>query len=108
MRLPNYLRTYRKRSGLSQREVATLVGVSHGAQISRYERFTRIPPLPQAVALGVIFHVPVDTLFVGTIRTAEQDTARRLGRLVARLEAAAPSPARDRKLAVLRAARERT
>ncbi len=103
MRLPNYLRTYRKRSGLSQREVAMLVGVSHGAQVSRYERFTRIPPLPQAIAFGVIYHVPIDVLFAGTIETAGQDTTRRLSTIVRHMEAAPPSPTRDRKLAALRA-----
>ncbi len=106
MQLPNYLRTYRKRSGLSQREVGFLLGARFGTHVSRYERFTRIPPLPSAVALGVVFHAPLDTLFAGTVRAAEQDTARRIARLIRRLEAAEPSRVRDRKLAALRSVTE--
>ncbi len=35
-KLANYLRAYRKRSGLSQSEVAYLLGCKNGAQVSRY------------------------------------------------------------------------
>ena len=43
-KLENYLRTYRKRSGLTQREVAFLVGCRNGAQVSRYERRREAAP----------------------------------------------------------------
>lgn len=108
MRLPNYLLTYRKRSGLSQREIGYLLGARYGTQVSRYERFTRIPPLPTAIALCVIYRQPLDALFTGTIRTAEQDTDRRVAQLVRHLDRMPQTAARDRKLAALRAARERT
>ncbi len=104
MQLPNYLRTYRKRSGLSQREVGFLLGARYGTHVSRYERFTRLPPLPSAIALGLVFHAPLNVLFAGTLRAAEQDTVRRIARLIRRLEAAAPSRVRDTKLAALRSA----
>ncbi len=40
-----YLRTYRKRSGLTQSEVARLLGLESGQLISRYERLDRSPNL---------------------------------------------------------------
>src|ERR1700756_3249558 len=36
-RLPNYLRAQRRKSGLSQNEIAYLLGRMNGAQVSRYE-----------------------------------------------------------------------
>lgn len=44
-KLDNYLRTYRKKLGLTQREVAFLLGCHSGAKVSRYERSARIPLL---------------------------------------------------------------
>ena len=45
--LENYLRTYRKRSNLSQDEVAFLLGCRGGTKVSRYERHARKPNLEQ-------------------------------------------------------------
>src|SRR2546429_9576493 len=66
-KLENYLRTYRKRSGLTQREVAFLVGCRNGAQVSRYEKRRRLPPLRTALACEAAFGVPVAELFAGTL-----------------------------------------
>jgi DNA-binding XRE family transcriptional regulator len=52
-RLENYLRSYRKKSGLTQREVAFLLGWDDGAQISRYEKRERRPPIETALAFKV-------------------------------------------------------
>src|SRR2546421_227517 len=60
-RLENYLRTYRKRSGLTQREVAFLLGSKNGAQLSRYEKQRRLPPLRTALAF-VVFEDPRQVL----------------------------------------------
>jgi len=64
-RLSNYLRAYRKRAGLTQRDVALLLGNSDGAQLSRYEKQHRIPPLETAIAFEVIYKAPVAELFAG-------------------------------------------
>ena len=59
----NYLLTHRKRSALSQEEVAFLLGAQSGAKVCRYERFLREPSLQTALALEVIFDRPVAELF---------------------------------------------
>src|SRR5437660_10555182 len=64
-RLQNYLRTYRRKSGLTQQEVAFLLGRKNGAQLSRYEKRQHLPPLRTALACEAIFHVPVAELFGG-------------------------------------------
>jgi transcriptional regulator with XRE-family HTH domain len=64
-RLPNYLRSNRKRLGLSQEEVAFLLGTTNGAKVCRYERFSRLPSLETALACEVIFKISTRELFSG-------------------------------------------
>ena len=64
-KLPNYLRMYRRRSGLSQEEAALLLGYPNGQQVSRWERFTRQPSLQTILAYEAVFGVPVRELLAG-------------------------------------------
>lgn len=63
--LANYLHVYRKKTGLSQREIGFLVGYLKEAAISRHERFHSLPPLLTALAYEAIFRVPVGDIFSG-------------------------------------------
>jgi transcriptional regulator with XRE-family HTH domain len=90
-RLNNYLRTYRKRSGLSQGEVAFLLGCHHGAKVSRYERNARQPTLKTALAYEAVFGVPVRELFAGIFEKVLGMTKKRARVLARRLSAAAPT-----------------
>jgi transcriptional regulator with XRE-family HTH domain len=101
-RLPNYLRTYRRRSGLSQTEVAFLLGCRSGSKVSRYEHFARQPDFLTVCACAVIFHVSVQELFSGTFQRAERETKKRAQLLLRKLEQADPSALTSRKLKVLR------
>src|SRR3989442_15572245 len=85
-KLENYLRTYRKRSGLSQREVAFLVGCRNGAQVSRYKRRRRLPPRRRALACEAAFGVPVSELFAGLREAAGKAVGERLLALKSKLE----------------------
>ena len=84
--LKNYLRTYRRKSGLTQREVAFLLGRKNGAQFSRYEKYHCLPPLRMALACEAIFHVPVSKLFGGVNDTVSREVAGRIEALGTRLE----------------------
>src|SRR3989442_840206 len=97
-KLENYLRTYRKRSGLSQREVAFLVGCRNGAQVSRYEKRRRLPPLRTALACEAAFGVPVSELFAGLREAAGKAVGERLLALKSKLETGA-AQGRDARLA---------
>ncbi|MBV9760290.1 MAG: helix-turn-helix transcriptional regulator [Acidobacteriaceae bacterium] len=68
----NYLRAHRRTRGLSQRELALLVGYKNEWQVSRHELAKTIPPLTIALAYEVVFEVPVAQLFkeVHSIATA--------------------------------------
>ena len=76
-KLANYLRAYRKRSGLSQSEVAYLLGCKNAAQVSRYERRRHMPPLRTALAFQAALDTPLSELYAGTYESvAKQVTAR--------------------------------
>ena len=54
-KIPSYIRTHRRRWGLTQKELARLLGAKSGTQVSRYERLQRKPTLDTAFACQVIF-----------------------------------------------------
>ncbi len=90
--LPNYVRSQRKRLGLSQDAVAFLLGVESGAQVSRYENFTRMPTLETALALEIILKKPARELFGGLYRDLEVKVAGRAAVLEARKKSVTPKP----------------
>jgi DNA-binding XRE family transcriptional regulator len=59
----NYLRSYRLRWGLSQVELATLLGWDRPEVISRIEKKQRPPSLRLAIACFILFRTQVDELF---------------------------------------------
>ncbi len=102
-KLDNYLRTYRKKLGLTQREVSFLLGCHGEAKVSRYERSGRIPDLKTIFAYEVIFQKPARELFAGIYERAERETLRRVRQLVSRLRKRQESPILARMIADLRA-----
>jgi transcriptional regulator with XRE-family HTH domain len=102
-KLDNYLRTYRKKLGLTQREVAFLLGSHSGAKVSRYERSGRIPSVRTIFAYEAIFQKPARELFAGIYARAERETLRKIRMLVSRLRNRQESPVLARKIAGLRA-----
>jgi transcriptional regulator with XRE-family HTH domain len=85
-RLDNYLLTFRKRSGLTQREVAFLLGCENGAQVSRYEKRRRLPPLETALACEAVFGAQVSELFAGLRDAARKEVGKRVLALKSQLE----------------------
>ena len=101
-KLPNHLRVHRKRLGLSQDEVAFLLGWRDASQPSRYEHFSRVPSLRTAMALAVILQVSVFELFPGEYQKVETAVWRQAQRLEARLATESPDQPTARKLALLK------
>ena len=69
--LVNYLRAQRKRVGLSQRELAFLLGYASEDAISKHELFQSVPPLIMAFGYQAIFRVPISDLFAGLREAVE-------------------------------------
>ena len=100
--LESYLRTYRKRSGFSQDEVAFLLGSASGAKVSRYERLARQPSLRTVFAYEVIFRAPLRDLFAGLYQKVEEMTFARARLLAQKLAKEKARRATPRKLDALR------
>jgi transcriptional regulator with XRE-family HTH domain len=62
-RFTNHLRFHRKRSGLSQSELARLIGYPNGTAVSRHERLSAVPPLDAVLRYQVVFRVEISVLF---------------------------------------------
>lgn len=84
-RLPVYLYSFRKESGLNQRELAELLGCGERGVVSRQERLQRIPSLTMAIMYSVILGKPISVLFAGLVEVAEVATEQRLRVLKASL-----------------------
>jgi len=101
-KLTNYLKTYRKRACLTQDEMAFLLGAIDGSKVSHYERFTRVPELPTALAYEIIFGAQTDQLFAGLYEGVQHQVRERASVLVQRHESRLLTPASKRKLTALR------
>ena len=98
----NYLRAHRKKSGLSQRELAILVGYVNEFQISRHERSVAPPPFLVSLAYSAVFGVSVAEIFTGFHSVVTQSVWRNLEKmkteLIGRTEGENPSRAIRQKL----------
>ena len=90
--LQNYLLMCRRRTGLSQEDVAYLLGSSRETTISRHESFQRLPELSIACGYEVIYRIPVHGLFVGHFRATEAQIQERARKLLSKLEADPKGP----------------
>ena len=80
-RLSNYIRTHRKRAGLSQRELARILDYDTKVSVFRHERVLALPPLLAAIGYEVLFSVPISELFAGMREAVEQTVEDRLSEL---------------------------
>lgn len=96
--LPNYLKMFRKRSGLSQRELAYLLGGKTGSKVSRYEHGRRLPAFETLLAYEVVFRVGLDALFRGAHLSSAKRVRARAQRLSRKLDALPLTPSIKHKL----------
>jgi DNA-binding XRE family transcriptional regulator len=102
--LQNYLRTYRRRSFLSQDEVAFLLGAKTGTRVTRHEGANRIPKMETALGYEVLFGVPLRELFASEAHKVETIIRQRLPELIRKAEEKGES---REKLSFLRSLSER-
>ena len=86
-KLDNYLRVYRQRAGLSQKEMSFLLGWQDAAQVSRYEKRRRKPTLGVALDYHKALGIPVEDLFAGLSDQSADRVDPRINQLIARLKA---------------------
>ncbi len=54
--IPNHLRRFRKQMGLTQVEVATLLGLAYTTRVTKWEQGSSIPSLHNLFKLSAIYH----------------------------------------------------
>jgi DNA-binding XRE family transcriptional regulator len=84
-RLPNYIRVHRRRAGLSQHELGTVIGYQDAAGVARHEKSLIAPTLELAISYELIFRVPVSEIFAGLRDDVAAEVEFRLARLEQRL-----------------------
>lgn len=84
--IESYLRTHRKRSGLRQDDIAFLLGLNGGYEVSRYEQLDRVPPLKSVFGMQVLFNALPHELYPGLYARVEKMTRQRIRALAATLE----------------------
>ena len=100
--LAHYLRSHRKRLGLSQDELAWLMGCASGSKVSKYERFFCEPSLKAVLAYEIVFRVPARQLFAGIFEAVQMVTTRRARALIKQFERSRNGARATAKLAALR------
>ena len=87
-KLKIYLQTLRKRAGLTQDELAFLLGCRCGAQISQYESLSQDPGLKKVFAFQLLFGVPAQEIFPDIFQRVQDDTFMRVQLLSQKLNRA--------------------
>jgi transcriptional regulator with XRE-family HTH domain len=100
-KLQNYVRSYRRRSGLSQEELAFLLGCQNGSKVSRYECFERVPALETALAYEAVFGASTRELFAGVYEQTLTTIQERAKLLAQRLAQSKSDTATTRKIELL-------
>ncbi len=83
--MPTYLKTHRKRWGLSQDEVARLAGCQNRVSVAQYEGLRALPTLETAFALQALFGVPAHEIFPGTYLKVENEVKSRASGMLGEL-----------------------
>jgi transcriptional regulator with XRE-family HTH domain len=71
-----YLRTHRRIWGLTQRELAPLMGFKSADHVSRIETGSRPPTLQTALACQVLFGIPPSAMFPHAYEVVEERVVR--------------------------------
>ncbi|HKY31671.1 MAG TPA: hypothetical protein VJV23_03970 [Candidatus Polarisedimenticolia bacterium] len=101
--LENYLIRHRKRSRLTQAELAYLLGVSDGTKVCHHEVFTKRPSVRSVFIYEILFDAPARDLFAGHYEEARRLTLKRIAVLIESIARKEKDPFRAHKVAFLRA-----
>jgi len=102
----NYLRSYRLRWGLSQGELAKLLGWKRAEVISRIEKKIRQPTLKLVIACFILFGAPAAELFPDISASIETDVMARVWEMYEKIQGD-PSRKTRMKIELLEGAIER-
>ena len=79
--IASYLRSHRRKSGLSQKDLAQILGSIGEIQVSRHERSVAVASLLTALGYEAVFKVPISELFPGLYETVAAGIEDRLAKM---------------------------
>ena len=80
--IPNRLKRYRRSRGLSQKEVAQILGLKDASMISRWENGQGMPSMLNALKLALLYRIWTDTLYVDLLDALKGEIQNREDALV--------------------------
>lgn len=93
--LVNYVRAHRRRAGLSQHELGTILGYHSYGAVARHEHFSALPPFLTALGYEIVFQAPVGEIFPGVRETVEYAVEKSLVEFEANLKERSRTSAKD-------------
>ena len=93
-RTQNLMRVLRRRMGLTQREIAFLLGYESESHVSRLESGSRTPRLPELLVIELVFGAAAAAMFPHVHRAVTDIVRGRLERLRRRTKRLKPAPPR--------------
>src|SRR5262245_61384933 len=79
----NRLRKYRRARGLSQRDVARILGFADPTSLSHWEQGIRLPSARNLFRLAALYRTLVDALYIDTLRRIRKDVQRQEAKMLA-------------------------
>jgi len=71
--IPNVLKEHRKARGLTQQQVAHLLGLKDPTWISHWEKGDVLPNLVSAIRLSTLYQTTIDTLFTDLVEAVRRE-----------------------------------
>ena len=75
--IPNRLKRYRRSRGLSQKDVARILGLKNSSMISRWEKGLALPSTLNAFKLALIYRSWTDTLYTDLLVSLKGEIQKR-------------------------------
>jgi transcriptional regulator with XRE-family HTH domain len=97
----NYLKLVRKRSSLTQSDIAALLNLSDYSNICRWERGHHSPNMDALMLYHLLFDVPIETLFDRQKSEYRATILERIRAYLLRLKALDPDPKLIRRMGYL-------
>lgn len=97
------LRSYRKKTCLSQQDVAELFGNKDVSQISRYETCPITPQMEISLLYHLIFNVPMNMFFARQKEELRKKLVLRIPNVIHELNCVSPNDLTDEKITFLNA-----
>lgn len=83
------IRYQRRKSGLTQREIAEILGTVRDQQVARHENTRALPSFLVAIGYEIVFRASIEELFPGAYETVRQGVEERLAEVKQRLRESA-------------------